>query len=363
MRLAGSAEQLIGRVVKRIQSSTYLPVWHASVFRIFLGMFILVIYTPNYGWLSSVPPSLYNPPLLSMARLFSGFPPAIVLQVLDLLIVLLAVCIAVGIRTRISCLAYIVIELFMSSFRYSFGKIDHTGILLLTTLFCFSFSNWGTKNAIAPDRSLSFHPYASGMVAVLLSFAMFTAGFEKLLKWIDFDLSTSGFLFWFYHGYFNLGRQYLFADAVFDLPIWLLELMDYTAVIFELSPFLCLLAGARFWKLWLLVACTFHLANVFLLNIIFTSHLAVYCSFFLYPLIIKKNGKRFLRTLRFFYVVAVLMGAIHIVLRLSGNGVESLLMPPNEVARLWIDVILWIAAIVLGIFSLLAKRQKPGLIT
>jgi hypothetical protein len=55
---------------------------------------------------------------------------------------------------------------------------------------------------------------------------MFTAGFDKALHWINFDLSTGGFLS-----------------------------LDATAVAFELSPFFSLLAGRA---AWLLVATCFH---------------------------------------------------------------------------------------------------------
>lgn len=359
-----SGDDLIEKIVKRIQRSTCLPVWHASIFRIFFGFFLLLFDTPYFGWMGDVPNSFFNPPLLSVSRLFPGFPSDEILFALDILVVPLAVFITVGIRPRISGFAFVFIYLVGSSFEYSFGKIEHA-IMPIAALLCFSFSNWGTKNALVPDRRWPFHSLSSAVLAVLISFGMFTAGFEKLLYWVDFDLSTNGFLSWFYSGYFNLGGQYLLADLVFRLPRWLLELMDYSAVVLELSPFLCLLSGARFWKSWLLVACMFHLATTCLLNITFMVHIPVYSVFFLYPLLDRvklKNNLRLSRLIRLIYIPATLMGSLHIALRLGGEGVDyliALLIPLDRALNLWFTAALWVGTVVLGFFSLLSYNRKP----
>jgi hypothetical protein len=97
--------------------------------------------------------------------------------------------------------------------------------------------------------------------------------------WLDFDLSRNGYLAWFYFGYFNMGRHHLLAPAVFSFPVWLFELFDYTAVLFENSGFIWLLLGRRPWRMWLLVAAGFHLTNTLLLNIPFDVHLPVLLAF------------------------------------------------------------------------------------
>lgn len=362
-RAIESAEASIGKIVEKIQRSTYLPVWHASVFRIVFGFFLLLFDTPYYGWMSGIPDSLFNPPLLSVSRLFSGFPSDKILFSVDILAVLLIICITVGICSRISGFIFVFIYLVGSSFQYSFGKIDHT-IMVIAALLCFSFSNWGTENALIPDKRWSLHSLSSSVLAVLISFGMFTAGFEKLLYWVDLDLSTNGFLSWFYSGYFNLGRQYLLADIVFGLPRWLLELMDYSAVLLELSPFACLLAGERFWKSWVLVACLFHLANTCLLNITFIVHIPVYLAFFLYPLpsrVKLENAVWLSRLIRFIYIPAALIGSLHIALRLGGKGVDylvALLIPLDRALNLWFVAALWLCTAILGFLSLLSCHPK-----
>ncbi len=355
------AEKIIKKILTRIQRSVPIPEWHSSIFRIFLGIYILLFSISEFGWINDVPKSLFNPPLISLSRLFSGFPSGILFY-LNILIVLFAVFITLGIRSRASSLTFVVINIFGDSFIYSFGKIDHGGVMLIATLVCFSFSNWGTKNALIPDKYCPYHKLSSVLLAILLAFGMFTAGFEKLIFWVDFDLSTNGFLSWFYPGYFNLGKQELLANLVFYLPTPFLEILDYSAVIFELAPFLCLIAGARFWKSWLLLACVFHLANACLLNITFLNHLPIYCAFFLYPTLDRAKLEKTMqmkRLIRFTYILAILLGAMHIALRLRGDGVASLLISADGISKLWFSLILWPGAIILGFLGLFSHHRKP----
>jgi hypothetical protein len=63
------------------------------------------------------------------------------------------------------------------------------------------------------------------------------------------------------------------------IPRLLLELADYVAPAFELSGFAFLLYSRRAWRLWLLLACGFHLGNALLLNIAFTQQALTYLIF------------------------------------------------------------------------------------
>ena len=69
---------------------------------------------------------------------------------------------------------------------------------------------------MSPDRRID-HKMATRALAtagVLIAFGMFTAGFEKALHWVNFDLSRNGFLSWFYRGYYTLDRKLLLAPVV-----------------------------------------------------------------------------------------------------------------------------------------------------
>jgi hypothetical protein len=119
------------------------------------------------------------------------------------------VLITIGIRTRACTIVLCLLTFISTSFVYSFGKIDHD-ILLWVVALCLAFTDWGVPYAIVPDRHIDPKVAARALATagVLIAFGMFTAGFEKSLLWMNFDLSTSGFLSWFHSQYYVLGRTY-----------------------------------------------------------------------------------------------------------------------------------------------------------
>ncbi len=264
-----------GRVVR----STALGAESLSAFRVVFGLFLLITHTP-FNWIASAPQALFNPPALSLANLFDGFPGRTFFIALDAASLLSLACLAMGIRARTATIVYLLAAIIGQSFQYSFGKIDHP-ILLYALLGCMTFSGWGQHLAVLPDqktkrdstiRSLS-------LLSVLICFAMFTAGFEKALHWVDFDLATNGFISWFRLGYYVYDRQFLLSHLVNYCPPLLLESFDYAAVALELSPLFFLLHSRKGWRVWLLIVCTFHLVNTLLLNIAFIENTMVYLAF------------------------------------------------------------------------------------
>lgn len=233
-----------------------------------------------FNWIASVPQSLFIPPVLSLANLFDGFPGRAFFIALDAASLLSLVCLAIGIGARTSTVVYLLAAIIGHSFQYSFGKIDHS-ILLYALLGCMAFSGWGQHLAVLPDKKTKSDSSirSLSLLSVLLCFAMFTAGFEKALNWVDFDLKTNGFISWFRHGYYVVDRQFLLAHLVNYFPPLLLELFDYAAVALELSPLFFLLHSRKGWQVWLLIVCAFHLVNTLLLNIAFMENIMVYLVF------------------------------------------------------------------------------------
>lgn len=279
-KLSGYARLANYAFWNRIAAATYVSESSLGIFRWLFGFFILLFNFPVFKSIANVPDALYNPPLLSLANLLNGFPGIAFFVVLDFLIAMSVFCFTVGIRAKFFGLLLAILLFVGNSFRYSFGKIDH-GILHLVLLVCISLSGAGHYNALIPDPRPSSRAAKRSLavLAVFIVFGMFTAGFEKALHWVDFDFSTSGFLSWFYPGYFEKGRTSFLAPLVLTLPKWIFEFVDYTAVIFELSGFILLLRSRICWLSWLLVACLFHLANTLLLNISFIIHVSVYLVF------------------------------------------------------------------------------------
>lgn len=298
-----------------------------GLFRIFWGWFILLFVAPGSAFVSQVPQAFYNPPILSLANLFAGFPPYWLMLGGDLVKIWLVVLITVGIKTRWCTITLCLLTFISNNFVYSFGKIDHDTVVWAVTL-CLAFTDWGLHYALVPDRPVNpkVATRALATAGVVIAFGFFTAGFEKALRWVNFDFSTGGFLSWFYPLYYLLDRKFLLAPLVFRIPAQSFKILDYTAVAFELSPFLFLLAGRTAWRVWLLVATCFHLANALLLNIPFYLHVLVYLPFISFPRGFRRVNLEARATNAGFRwwlpatVCAVLLGGALTVQRLTGRG-------------------------------------------
>ena len=252
-----------------------------SKLRVFYGIFILVFIKLNFTWIGEIPQGLFSPRLLSLSVFFNGFPHYNFMLVVEMLLIVLGFCLLLGIKSRWVGIAFVIVYIIGNSFHFSLGKISHGSVMFLTFVLGLSFTNWGVDDAIIPDRpvSRSVEKRVLAILAVVLCFGMFTAGLEKAINWVDFDLNTGGFLSWFYKGYYTQGRDRFLAPLILQLPPQMFEIADYLAVVFELSPLLALLSDRKWWLCWLMVACTFHLANTLLLNINFIAHAPVYLTF------------------------------------------------------------------------------------
>lgn len=265
---------------KHVTESTKMNIESLVVLRILTGLFFLIIYSPFFSWIGEVPQVFFYPPILSLTNLFSGFPPTYFFYTLDILITLALLGVTLGYRAKFSGIAASIMLFIGFNWQYSMGKIDHN-ILLLVFLALMSLSGWGTKAALVPDNAEpeGQKEKVTSLLAVLLCFGMFSAGFLKAYVWIDFDPTMNGFLRWYYSGLYGKETDYFFIKYLQELPFWWLDFMDYGGVLFELSPFLFLLLGRKSWRLWLLGATLFHLMNLLILNIPFTPSFIIYLTF------------------------------------------------------------------------------------
>lgn len=273
-------DRAIGWFWARVAASTAPAVAGLGFLRILCGLFLLLILPPNSYWVGAAPPTLFAPPRLSVMALASGFPSTPVMWLADIASFVLGCCILLGIRARLATLLLVVVGTLSSNAAMSFGKIDHDA-MHWTFLFCMAFSGWGRTLALVPDRPsrLDRPERAFALMGVCIGFGMSAIGVHKALGWLDFDLTTNGFLGWFVQGYYMYGRNELLANQVSSIPPLGLELMDYAAVLFEGGSLVALLSGWRAWRLWLMAACLFHLINVLTLNIPFLVNLLIYLAF------------------------------------------------------------------------------------
>jgi hypothetical protein len=203
-------------------------------------------------------------------------------------------------------------------------------ILIWVVALCLAFTDWGVPYALVPDRRINPKVAARALATagVLIAFGMFTSGSLKALPWINFDLSTSGFASWFYGPYYTLDRAFLLAPFLFKIPPQLFKIVDFTAVAFELSAFFFLFAGRVGWRVWLLVAAIFHLANLLLLNIDFYFQALVYLPFVALARFFgrsKVSAATEVPSWRVPVIVStVILGVAHTAQRLRGEGGEFL---------------------------------------
>jgi hypothetical protein len=355
------ADDCIALLWQRVENATQLPVYEASVFRI---LSLLLFNTPHYAWIGEVPATFFDPPLFSVASLFDRFPPQVFFRIYDLLIPVLLLCITVGIKTRCCGLICGLSYFLASSFGYSFGKIDHL-LLPWVLLLLFSFSNWGTQLALIPDKSVKNHQLPISLIAAVIAFGMLSAGAEKAIRWIDFDLETSGFHTWFLGNYFTLERDYLLANFVFKIPSFLLEAGEYAAVFFEVSGFLFLVFGRTSWRIWIVFGSLFHWANTLFLNIQFEAHIPVYLLFFLYPLKGSKTDSGYdnpktKSVLTKVFSFAALVSLTHCVTRALHVGSSMLFISELSLTvqiKLYLAAILWPLLILFSISKLLLTQK------
>lgn len=355
-------------------------------FRIVFGLFTILFFWQRYIWIGTVPQSFFEPPTFSLTALFSGFPPAVFFQIIDIATGLCTLSVMVGLATRASTVLLLLLVLVGNSFYFSLGFINHE-ILYLCVLITMCFQDWGAlysvdallrkRTSIESTRieevALRKSPLNREnteksanlwLLVVFITFGFFTAGFGKAFSWVDFDLTTSGFLSWFYRGYFNLGRDQFLAPLVFKINVPLIwELLDLSAVVFELGFLLAVFSRKR-WYGWLTLACFFHLMNCLLLNISFTANAVAYLAFVpwhqfaVLQQVSRKRLKRGLAALCAFGVMAF-------TVRLSfaeSAGILSYLVEQMGGDRLWVTLGIWLGSLLifLSSFGYFVKPQQAS---
>ncbi|MFY0628618.1 MAG: hypothetical protein JXR07_20135 [Reichenbachiella sp.] len=348
-----SIEESLSRLFQSILNSVGDKGDYLYVFRIILGFSLLTFYTYSWQWIGEVPQGFFWPPILSIASFFDGFPSKHIFFTADVLFAILSLLITIGFYTRESLFLLASLGIFCSSFSFSLGKIDHE-ILFWLTLYCLSFTNIGNKYVLRKDKEVSknIESGALAFLAISICFAFFSAGFQKAIHWIDFDLATSGFLSWFYPGYFSQGRNLLFADLVFEIPIWVLELGDYTAAIFEITGIIFLLWGNLAWRSYLIVACIFHTLNLCFLNISFSGHIFVYMIFLIDFKSIYSFPTRIGKKL--FYLISVSLFILQLlkILGVAFSNSPFVSLDSYRILNLYGYLFLWLSLLGSGVFFL-----------
>lgn len=246
-----------------------------GLYRICFALFFILFGIPNFSWISGSPDIFYDPPLLSMARLFSGFPPSWFLYSLSILLCVLFVLLLFGVYTRVVSVLIPFLIIIGHSFSYSFGKIDHDLIIWLVP-FCMAFAGWG--NALSIDKkyrevSSKNRSWCISMLALLLGFAFFTAGFPKIVGgWLNPD--SLAVRYYVFQAVEIFEREPLLGTIMLNyIPNIIWKPLDYLTVLFEIGFLIAVLKESVF-KKFVFTAIFFHLI-IFLMMGITTSWLYI----------------------------------------------------------------------------------------
>ena len=251
--------------------------------RVLYCVFVLfVIGVPTFTWIANTPQLLFDPPLLSPATLLSGWPSYGVLWTLSLSLVVCFLLLLFGFFVpTVSVLASLLL-IFGSNLQFSFGKIDHHILLALAPLVM-ARSGWGNRftlagAAAAPNRSGA----CLGIFAIIVGFAMFTAGFQKLVTgWLDPRAQASyGHLIQNFYGTSSGVLLAPLALHVRSKLVW--EALDWSTVGFELL-FLAAVIRRSWFRAWIVLAVLFHTGTLLVLDIGFAVNFSAYLLFVDWP--------------------------------------------------------------------------------
>ncbi len=276
---------LIERLNNIIHHSFELPAKGLALFRIAFVLFtLLIIGFPHFSWVADNPDFIYNP-VPSFAIFFENFPPKLLLQILETLIAVLYICLLFGYKTPTTSLLITGLTIIGRTFLFTLGKIDHT-ILFDLLPAMMAFSGWGAVLSIdsklnKEGKGVHASNWTIALVAFTLAFAMFTAGLPKLFTgWLEIGTqATQGHLV---DSYYLMERQELLAPFLLNVKsVFFWEILDYAAVLFEIS-FLFVIFRSAYFRIFVWIALFFHLGNLLMLNISFINQFSIY-MLFLHP--------------------------------------------------------------------------------
>jgi hypothetical protein len=268
------------------------------LYRIIFAVLILIFCVPEPTVFATLPASFYSPQV-GLAALFSGFPPRWFCEVLNLLLVLGAVCLLFGYRVRLVCVAMALVYVILKSFAYAIGKVDGD-ILIVATLLCFAWSGWGGRYSMDAVRlgRLPRHrdpAWPLCLLMLVIGLCFFTAFYSKAKSgWLDPRLECC-------HGQLLLNalgaeRPSRVADAIFGIHQHLFwKALDYGTVAME-GAFLWCSARLMAMRFVTAAACFFHAGIYFSMDIFFWANLIVYLSLVDGRIVLRRRlGRRLLR--------------------------------------------------------------------
>lgn len=246
------------------------------IFRVVYALFVLLVYLPQYLWISNYPDTFFLP-RISIAFFWSGFPDLTFFYILNFLLIVAVLALLVGYRTFYTSIAVGLLLFIGNSWAYSFGKINHDIVIVLLPLLL-SVSYWGANTSNSTTSSSSYRSWPIPIFALLLGLAMLTAAIAKVSTgWLD--PSTSALAGHLVRNYFVAERETVLAFTLLSQnSLFLFKLLDYGTLILE-SAFIVAIFSKRYFRLACAFACLFHLGIQLTMEISFTTNIIAYALF------------------------------------------------------------------------------------
>lgn len=250
-----------------------------GIYRILYAVGALLV-VPDITWVAQFPQFMFHPPP-GPFQLLPGIPPLGVLIALEVIRTILLVLLGLGVWTRGTSIATFAILLVTNGISFSFGKINHDILIVLTPLLL-AFTNWGDSLSVdalvRKKPALQVPQWPLRLFALIIGLAFFNAAFVKVMTgWLSW--STQAAHNQFYALLDSTGRMFWLTEAAARFhfaPAW--ELLDWLTVIVEFS----LLATVLWWRYFrLAVAATavFHLGVLLVMAIAFSASIVAYGAF------------------------------------------------------------------------------------
>lgn len=255
-----------------------------AIFRIIFTLYVLLLAMPSYTWITFYPDFLYNPPVFSLAVLFKTFPPALFFYLINTAIYSSVVFVLFGYYTKQASIILTLTQIIASHFAFSFGKIDHS-ILYIITPAIMGLAGWG--NAFSIDAQcrksclVPVKPHYISLLVLIIGFGYFSSGYFKLMNsWIDWDINTHAARTWGIMTYYREERRALLGYSFTSINNHLFwEFLDYITVLLELS-LLIVIINQKVFQIVLLILTFFHIVIYLTIGIPFFIHIVIFGIFF-----------------------------------------------------------------------------------
>ena len=306
---------------------------------------------PAHGWLTHVPHAFFNPPP-GLPAFATGIPAAGIVIAANLLRATALIALLFGWRTRIASLVVAALTIALDAWAFSLGKIDHT-ILVAVAPLVLAFSGWGdmhsldarrlAQQGIRRDLNDTSGSWALTMFAVIIAFAMATAGWGKIVTgWFDPAVhSTYGYLVSDYYVGGNptpVGGVLMHIDS----PLFW-EGMDWAAACLEFG-FIFSIVNARLFKTFCAVAALFHLSVWLMFGIDFSVNMLAYAVLLPYTELARWLSPRLAGAVQAarkipMWLIAIVFVAVTAISIVIKQPVLEAIGFPGSVTTIWIGAL------------------------